>query len=198
MGFGAKVESKKDKNRGDILKELLPEDLLKYGIIPELIGRLPIVTTLESLNEEALKSILREPKNALLKQYSALFDMDGVELEFEEPAISAIAKLAVERETGARGLRTIVEDIMLDIMYEIPSDTTIEKVVVTEGCVKKRTSPISPIMQPLLRVTRYCRRKTPADAGSCRIFRLCGYTAALCCHLCVNPCVLTMLWGLNQ
>lgn len=141
MGFGAKVESKKDKNRGDILKELLPEDLLKYGIIPELIGRLPIVTTLESLNEEALKSILREPKNALLKQYSALFDMDGVELEFEEPAISAIAKLAVERETGARGLRTIVEDIMLDIMYEIPSDTTIEKVVVTEGCVKKRTRP---------------------------------------------------------
>lgn len=141
LGFGAKVESKKDKNRGDVLKELLPEDLLRYGIIPELIGRLPVVTTLDSLNEEALKSILREPKNALLKQYSALFDMDGVKLEFEEPAISAIAKLALERETGARGLRTIVEDIMLDIMYEIPSDPTIETVIITEGCVTKRTRP---------------------------------------------------------
>ena len=96
---------------------------------------------MDSLNEEALKAILREPKNALLKQYAALFDMDGVKLEFEDPAVSAIAKLAVERETGARGLRTIVEDIMLDIMYEIPSDPTIEKVVITEGCVTKRTRP---------------------------------------------------------
>lgn len=141
LGFGAKVESKKDKNRGDVLKDLLPEDLLKFGIIPELIGRLPIVTVLESLNEQALKSILREPKNALLKQYVALFDMDEVELEFEDGAVSAIAKMAMERETGARGLRTIVEDIMLDIMYEIPSDPTVEKVIVTEGCVKKRTKP---------------------------------------------------------
>jgi len=141
LGFGAKVESKKDKNRGDILKDLLPEDLMKFGMIPELIGRLPIVTVLDSLNEEALKSILREPKNALLKQYAALFDMDGVELDFDERAISAIAKLAMERETGARGLRTIVEDIMLDIMYEIPSDPTIEKVLITEGCVSKRTKP---------------------------------------------------------
>ena len=142
LGFGAKVESKKDKNRGDVLKELLPEDLLKYGIIPELIGRLPIVTTLESLNEEALRAIMKEPKNALLKQYTALIDMDGVALEFEEPAITAIAKLALERETGARGLRTIVEDIMLDIMYEIPSEQGLEKVIITEGCVKKRTKPI--------------------------------------------------------
>ncbi|MBE5040817.1 ATP-dependent Clp protease ATP-binding subunit ClpX [Ructibacterium gallinarum] len=141
LGFGAKVESKKEKNRGEILQKLQPEDLLKYGLIPELIGRLPIITTLDSLNEEALKAILREPKNALLKQYAALFDMDGVKLEFEDPAVSAIAKLAVERETGARGLRTIVEDIMLDIMYEIPSDPTIEKVVITEGCVTKRTRP---------------------------------------------------------
>ena len=142
LGFGAKVESKKDKNRGDVLKELLPEDLLKYGIIPELIGRLPIVTTLESLNEEALRAIMKEPKNALLKQYTALIDMDGVALEFEEPAITAIAKLALERETGARGLRTIVEDIMLDIMYEIPSEQGLEKVIITEGCVNKRTKPI--------------------------------------------------------
>ncbi len=139
LGFGAKVESKKEKNRGDVLKQLLPEDLLKYGLIPELIGRLPVMTTLDSLNEEALKSILKEPKNALLKQYIALLDMDGVVLEFDEKAVSAIAKLAMERETGARGLRAIVEDIMLDVMYEIPSDSNIRKVVITEGCVSKRT-----------------------------------------------------------
>ena len=139
MGFGAKVESKKDKNRGDVLKQLEPEDLLKFGLIPELIGRLPVVTTLESLNEEALKAILKEPKNALLKQYIALLQMDGVALEFEEQAVSAIAKLAMERETGARGLRTIVEAIMLDVMYEVPSEPGISKVIITEGCVAKRT-----------------------------------------------------------
>ncbi len=139
MGFGAKVESKKEKNRGDILKQLEPEDLLKFGLIPELIGRLPVVTTLESLNEEALKAILKEPKNALLKQYVALLEMDGVALEFEDKAVSAIAKLAMERETGARGLRTIVEAIMLDVMYEVPSEPGISKVIITEGCVEKRT-----------------------------------------------------------
>ncbi len=141
LGFGAKVESKKEKNRGEVLKDLRPEDLLKFGMIPELIGRLPVITVLDSLNEEALKLILREPKNALIKQYKALFDMDGVELSFDDEAVSAIAKLAMERETGARGLRTIVEDIMLDIMYEIPSDPTIEKVLITKGCVEKRTKP---------------------------------------------------------
>lgn len=141
LGFGAKVESKKNNSRGDVLKNLLPEDLLKYGIIPELIGRLPVVTVLESLNEEALKSILCKPKNALLKQYAALLEMDDVQLEFDEQAVSAIAHLAMERETGARGLRTIVESIMLDIMYEIPSDPSIEKVIITEGCVEKRTKP---------------------------------------------------------
>lgn len=141
LGFGAKVESKKDKNRGDILKQLSPEDLLKFGIIPELIGRLPVITTLDSLNEEALKAILKEPKNALLKQYVALLKMDGVELEFEEQAVSAIARLAMKRETGARGLRTIVESIMLDVMYEVPSDPGISKVIITEGCVQKKTKP---------------------------------------------------------
>lgn len=141
LGFGAKVESKNEKNRGDILKKLQPEDLLKFGMIPELIGRLPIVTALESLNEEALKAILKTPKNALLKQYAALFDMDGVTLEFDDLAVSAIAKLAMKRETGARGLRSIVEDIMLDIMYEVPSDSSVEKVCITEGCVNRRTKP---------------------------------------------------------
>ncbi len=141
LGFGAKVESKKDKNRGDILKELQPQDLLKFGIIPELIGRLPVVTTLDSLTKEALSSILTEPKNALTKQYKALLDMDGVELEFEPEAVASVASLAAERKTGARGLRTILEDIMLDIMYDIPSDPTIEKVIVTKGCVEKKTKP---------------------------------------------------------
>lgn len=141
LGFGAKVESKKDKNRGDALKQLQPEDLLKFGMIPELIGRLPVVTTLDSLNEDALCSILTVPKNALTKQYKAMLEMDGVELEFDDEAIKEIAHLAAERKTGARGLRTILEDIMLDIMYDTPSDPTIEKVVVTKGCVDKTSEP---------------------------------------------------------
>ncbi len=139
LGFGAKVESKKEKNRGEVLQQLAPEDLIKYGLIPELIGRLPVVTTLDSLNEEALKAILKKPKNALLKQYIALLEMDGVTLDFDDQAVAAIAKLAMERETGARGLRTIVEDIMLDVMYEVPSDPDVSKVVITEGCVLKKT-----------------------------------------------------------
>lgn len=142
LGFGAKVESKKDHNRGDILKQVTPDDLVKFGLIPELIGRLPIVSTLDTLNAEALKKIFREPKNALLKQYRALLKMDGVELEFDDDAVDEIAKKAVERETGARGLRTIVEDIMLDIMYEIPSIDGAEKVTVTKDCVLKRAEPV--------------------------------------------------------
>lgn len=141
LGFGAKVESKKERNRGDILKEIAPEDLVKYGLIPELIGRLPIITTLDTLNLEALKQIFSEPKNALLKQYKTLMKMDGVELDFEDEAVEEIAKRAVERETGARGLRTIVEDIMLDIMYEIPSMPDAKKVIITRDSVLKKGSP---------------------------------------------------------
>ena len=141
VGFGAKVESRKNKNRGDILKQLQPEDLLKFGIIPELIGRLPVITTLDSLGEDALKAILTKPKNALCKQYKSLLKMDNVELEFSDGAITEIAKLAAERKTGARGLRTILEDIMLDIMFDIPSDSTIEKVVVTKECVTSKARP---------------------------------------------------------
>ncbi len=142
LGFGAKVESKKDKNRGDMLKQVTPDDLIKFGLIPELIGRLPIVTTLETLNVEALKQIFSEPKNALLKQYKALLKMDGVELEFEDDAVQLIAEKAAARETGARGLRTVVEDIMLDIMYEIPSAAGAEKVIITRECVEKKTAPL--------------------------------------------------------
>ena len=141
MGFGAKVESKKDRNRGELLRELIPDDLLKFGLIPEFIGRVPIVTTLDSLNEEALKRILTEPKNALIKQYQTLVEMDNVHLEFTDEAVSEIAKAAIERNTGARGLRTIIEDIMLNVMYEIPSDNTIEKVTITKECVTDKAKP---------------------------------------------------------
>ena len=142
LGFGAKVESKSERDTGEVLKQVTPDDLIKYGLIPELIGRLPIVTTLDSLNVEALKQIFIEPKNALLKQYKVLLDMDGVELEFEDDAVQLIAEKAAKRETGARGLRTVVEDIMLDIMYEIPSAKGAEKVVITRDCVDKKTAPL--------------------------------------------------------
>ncbi len=141
LGFGAKVESKKDRNRGDILRQIIPEDLVKFGLIPELIGRLPIIATLDTLNREALMQIFKEPKNSLLKQYKALMKMDGVELEFDDEAVAEIAEKAVKRETGARGLRTIVEDIMLDIMYEIPSMKNVEKVTITKDAVQKKSGP---------------------------------------------------------
>ncbi len=141
LGFGAKVESKKERNRGDLLKQVTPDDLVKFGLIPELIGRLPIITTLDTLNVEALKQIFSEPKNALLKQYKTLMMMDGVDLEFEDDAVTLIAEKAAEQETGARGLRTIVEDIMLDIMYEAPSAEGAEKVIITRDCVEKKSAP---------------------------------------------------------
>ncbi len=141
MGFGAKVESKKDKNRGDILKNLIPDDLLKFGLIPEFIGRVPVITTLESLDKNALKMILTQPKNALVKQYKKLFEMDGVELVVSDEAVDAVADKAIERNTGARGLRTILEDVMQDIMFEIPSDPTIKTVTVTKECVTEKAAP---------------------------------------------------------
>ena len=141
LGFGAVVESKKDKNRGDILKHIIPDDLLKFGLIPEFVGRVPVITTLESLDKEALKSIHTQPKNALVKQYAKLLSMDGAELEFDDEAIDAIAEKAIKRNTGARGLRTIVEEIMQDIMYDIPSDPTIKTVTITKECVTDNAEP---------------------------------------------------------
>jgi len=141
MGFGAKIESKKEKNSGEILKQLVPGDLLKFGLIPEFVGRVPIITTLEDLDEKALVEILTKPKNALFKQYQKLFEMDNVILEFEPAAAKAIAKKAMERKTGARGLRTIIEEIMLEIMYDVPSDDTIEKVLITKKCVTDGAPP---------------------------------------------------------
>ena len=138
MGFGAKIESKSERNAGEILKELAPGDLLKFGMIPEFVGRVPIVATLDELDEAALVEILTTPKNALFKQYQKLFEMDDVILEFEAAAARAIVQKALERKTGARGLRTIIEEIMLEVMYDVPSDNTVEKVLITEKCVTER------------------------------------------------------------
>lgn len=142
IGFGSESKSKKDVMNESLLKQLLPQDLHKYGLIPELIGRLPVVVTLTSLDENALISILNKPKNALTKQYKHLFEMDNVILEFEEAALYAIARLAIERETGARGLRAIVENFMTNIMYEIPSSKTIEKCIITEETVLNNSDPV--------------------------------------------------------
>lgn len=142
LGFGAKIESKKDMDLGKIYAQVQTEDLLKFGIIPEFIGRIPVVATLELLDEDALVSILKEPKNSLVKQFQKLFELDGVELEFEDDALRAIAKKAIERNTGARGLRSIVENIMMDIMYEIPSRDDIKKIILTEESVKQDSDPV--------------------------------------------------------
>lgn len=142
LGFGAKIESKKDIDLGKIYAKVQTEDLLKFGIIPEFIGRIPVVATLELLDEDALVSILKEPKNSLVKQFKKLFELDGVELEFEDAALRGIAKKAIERNTGARGLRSIVENIMMDIMYEIPSRDDIKKIILTEQSVKEESEPV--------------------------------------------------------
>lgn len=141
IGFGANIQSEKELNRYEIFKELLPQDLLKFGLIPEFIGRLPIIATLKDLDREALSKILVEPKNALIKQYQKLFKIDNVELEFSEEAINAIVDKAIERKTGARGLRSIIEDIMRDIMFEIPSEQNVEKCIITKETVLENAKP---------------------------------------------------------
>ncbi|HEV8662826.1 MAG TPA: ATP-dependent Clp protease ATP-binding subunit ClpX [Candidatus Methylomirabilis sp.] len=142
MGFGAKVQGRRERKVGQILAETQPEDLLRYGLIPELVGRLPVVTSLHELDVAALIRILREPKNALLKQYQKFFEFEGVKLTFTEEAVLAVAEEAVRRDTGARGLRAILEDIMLDIMYEIPSETGITECLVNREVVAERSRPI--------------------------------------------------------
>ncbi len=141
IGFGAKVQTKRDNSFDELMKKLQPQDLLKFGLIPEFVGRVPVVVTLHSLDEDALIEILSEPKNALVKQYKYLFELDDVELEFTEGAVRAIARQAVERDTGARGLRAIIESFINDIMFDIPSDSTIEKCIITEDTVNKLTGP---------------------------------------------------------
>lgn len=142
LGFGAKIESKKEIDLGKIYAQVLPEDLLKFGIIPEFIGRIPVVATLDLLDEDALMQILKEPKNALVKQYQKLLELDDVELEFRDDALRAIAKKAIERNTGARGLRSIVESTMMECMYEVPSRDDVKKVIVTKEAVEGKEQPI--------------------------------------------------------
>jgi ATP-dependent Clp protease ATP-binding subunit ClpX len=142
MGFEAEIRSAKERDTGDILANVQSHNLLKFGLIPELIGRLPVMTSLTSLDRDDLIRILTEPKNAIIKQYQALLAYDGVKLEFEGDALSAIADKAIEMQIGARGLRSVAEKIMTDIMYTVPSDPSIIKVVITEDCVKNGTEPL--------------------------------------------------------
>ncbi|MEE4244240.1 MAG: ATP-dependent Clp protease ATP-binding subunit ClpX [Kangiellaceae bacterium] len=143
IGFGAEVRVKDEsKNVGEVLKTVEPDDLVKYGLIPEFVGRLPIVATLEELDEEALVRILQEPKNALTKQYNKLFDMEEVQLEFREDALSAVAKKAMERKTGARGLRSIMEKVLLETMYTLPSMQNVSKVVIDQAVVDGESEPL--------------------------------------------------------
>lgn len=141
IGFGVEKKEIAKKTKTEVFKEILPQDLLKFGLIPEFVGRLPIVTTLEELDKEALINILTKPKNALVKQYKKLLAMDGVDLEFKPEAVEAIVEKAIERKTGARGLRSIIEEIMRDIMFDIPSNPKIEKCIVTKETVNEKTKP---------------------------------------------------------
>jgi len=143
IGFSAEIKTKDDaKNVGELFAQIEAEDLIKYGLIPEFVGRLPVVATLEELDEQALVEILTKPKNALIKQYQHLFDMEGTELEFRGDSLLAIARKSMDRKTGARGLRTIVENVLLDTMYEIPSTENISKVVIDESVILGSSEPI--------------------------------------------------------
>ncbi len=142
LGFGAEVTSKKEADISEMLAKIEPHDLMKFGLIPEIIGRLPAIVSLDSLDEQALVRILTEPKNALVKQYKKLFELDGVELEFEAEALEEVAKIAVERKTGARGLRGVLEEVMTNIMFEIPSDESIERVTITADVIRHQGTPV--------------------------------------------------------
>jgi len=158
IGFGATVKSKEDLKTGALLKEMEPEDLVKYGLIPEFVGRVPIIATLEDLDEDALIKILTEPKNSLTKQYHKLFEMENVELKFSDGALKAIALRAIERKTGARGLRAILEDILLDLMYEIPSMEDLNSVTITEKVVNDKA-------KPLMSFSKASKKKQSSTSG---------------------------------
>ena len=142
MGFGADIRQKDEKKIGEILKEIQPEDLLKYGLIPEFVGRLPVIATLDELSEEALVDIMVKPKNALVKQYNKIFEFENVKLKFQQDALWAVAKEAINRKSGARALRAILEDAMLDIMYDIPSQANIKECIISEEVILKREKPL--------------------------------------------------------
>jgi ATP-dependent Clp protease ATP-binding subunit ClpX len=142
LGFGADIKGRKEMKLGELLAQVQPEDLLKFGLIPEFIGRLPVLATLHELTEEALVDILTTPKNSLVKQFQKLFEMDGVKLKFAKSALGAVARKALERESGARGLRAILEEAMLDIMYEVPSKSGIKEVVVSDETINNGEPPL--------------------------------------------------------
>lgn len=142
LGFGADVKSKKDFSKENIIRNVIQQDLVKYGLIPEIVGRVPVLTSLNELDVDALVKILTEPKNAIVKQYQSLFEMDGVELVFDGPAIEEVAKVTLEKKTGARGLRSIMEQVLMPIMYKIPSDKTISRIIITDDTVRNGTEPI--------------------------------------------------------
>lgn len=148
LGFTADIQSKEKQNIGDILKKIMPEDLLKYGLIPEFVGRLPIVVTLSELDKEALMKIITEPKNALVKQYQKLFEMDNVDLVFENQAVEEIAQKALDRKTGARGLRAIFEELMLNVMYDIPSREDVDKCIISGDTVVNNEEPELVLLEP--------------------------------------------------
>ena len=142
MGFGAEIRSKQDRKVGELLTEVQPEDLLKFGLIPEFIGRLPVIATLNELDENDMVRILNEPRDSIIKQYKKLFELENVKLKFTDGAVRAVAKLAKERKTGARGLRSILENTMLEIMYELPSRRDMRECVISEEVVLNRENPI--------------------------------------------------------
>jgi ATP-dependent Clp protease ATP-binding subunit ClpX len=154
IGFGAEIKDKDRRDVGELLEKVEPEDLLKYGLIPEFVGRLPVIATLSDLDETALISILQEPKNALIKQYQKLFHMENVTLVFDEEAIVAVARLALERKTGARGLRSILESVLLDIMYDLPSRKNVVEVIISKDVIEGKCSP----------VLKYCEAKNSSIA----------------------------------
>ena len=141
LGFGSEVKSKKDFAQGEMYRQVVPQDLVKYGLIPELVGRMPVITALQPLDAEALVKILSEPRNALLKQYASLLSMDGVQLEFEPDALKAVAEKTLARNTGARGLRSVMEELLTTLMFTLPTDYTVEKVIITRACVEDGAEP---------------------------------------------------------
>ena len=166
IGFNGSLGMKHEKNVGEILKEVMPQDFIKFGLIPEFIGRVPVVVSLDALDEDALVRILQEPKNSLVKQYKALMDMDGVDLEFEPDALREVAKTAMERKTGARGLRSVIEKTMMDVMYEAPSNENMKKCVITKDAVTGKGKPVVTIEEnPEKKPARSSKRRGAKRPG---------------------------------
>ncbi len=195
IGFSAKVLAPEDRKQGEIFREVEPEDLLKYGLIPEFVGRLPVVATLEDLDEASLKKILVEPKNALVKQYQRLFEMESIDLTLAEEALGAIARKAIERKTGARGLRSIMETILLDTMFDLPSLEGVEEVVISKEVVEGTARPLYIYADRSDRTAEFWRRQRlttncgrapgtgekPAESHRCRYDLACGAGLNLNC-----------------